>query len=44
MMNNDDLRLKSIASDKTSALAIRIVRTYKYLKEHNSKVYFIAKY
>lgn len=33
MMNNDDLRLKSVAYDKSYALAIRIVKAYKYLKE-----------
>ena len=32
-MNNDDLRLKSVAYDKSYALAIRIVKAYKYLKE-----------
>ena len=31
-MNNDDLRLKSVAYDKAYALAIRIVNAYKYLK------------
>ena len=30
MMNNDDLRLKSVAYDRTYALVIRIVRAYKY--------------
>ena len=37
MMNNNDLRLKSVAYDKSYALAIRIVKAYKYLKEHQQE-------
>ena len=37
MMNNDDLRLKSVAYDKSYALAIRIVKAYKYLKEYQQE-------
>ena len=38
-MNNDDLRLKSVAYDKAYALAIRIVNAHKYLK--NGKKEFV---
>ena len=37
MMNNDDLRLKSVAYDKSYALAIRIVKAYKYLKKYQQE-------
>lgn len=36
-MNNDDLRLKSVAYDKAYALAIRAVKAYKYLKENQQE-------
>lgn len=36
-MNNDDLRLKSVAYDKAYALAIRVVKAYKYLKENQQE-------
>ena len=41
-MNNDNLRLKSVAYDKSYALAIRIVKAYKYLKE-NQKEFMLSK-
>ena len=41
-MNNDDLRLKSVAYDRASALAIRIVNAYKYLKG-NQKEFVLSK-
>ena len=41
-MNNDNLRLKSVAYDKSYALAIRIVKAYKYLKE-NQKEFVLSK-
>ncbi|MEL6495697.1 MAG: four helix bundle protein [Cyanobacteria bacterium J06623_7] len=41
-MNNDDLRLKSVAYDKSYALAIRIVRAYRYLKE-SQKEFVLSK-
>ena len=41
-MNNDNLRLKSVAYDKSYALAIKIVKAYKYLKE-NQKEFVLSK-
>lgn len=41
-MNNDDLRIKSVAYDKAYALAIRIVKAYKYLKD-NQKEFILSK-
>ncbi|MEO0929006.1 MAG: four helix bundle protein [Cyanobacteria bacterium J06643_13] len=41
-MDNNDLRLKSVAYDKAYALAIRIVKAYKYLKE-NQKDFLLSK-
>ncbi len=41
-MSNDDLRLKSVAYDKAYALAIRIVKAYKYLKE-SKKEFILSK-
>ncbi|MEO1690849.1 MAG: four helix bundle protein [Cyanobacteria bacterium J06631_6] len=41
-MDNNDLRLKSVAYDKAYALAIRIVKAYKYLKE-NQKEFLLSK-
>ena len=41
-MNNDDLRLKSVAYDKAYALAIRIVNAYKYLKD-SKKEFVLSK-
>jgi hypothetical protein len=41
-MNNDDLRLKSVAYDKAYALAIRIVNAYKYLKD-SQKEFILSK-
>jgi len=41
-VDNNDLRLKSVAYDKAYALAIRIVKAYKYLKE-NQKEFLLSK-
>ena len=41
-MNNDDLRMKSVAYDIAYALAIRIVKAYKYLKD-NQKEFILSK-
>ena len=41
-MDNNDLRIKSVAYDKAYALSIRIVNAYKYLKE-NKKEFILSK-
>ena len=41
-MDNNDLRLKSVAYDKAYDLAIRVVKAYKYLKE-NQKEFVLSK-